>query len=95
MDSNDILEELNISSVGAQMELAALIPQDENEAAVLRFVSYDIAHIDEIVRSSGLPITTVSGALSMMELKGLVKQVGGMNYVRIMEPPTQYTTAAG
>ena len=95
LDSNDILEELNISSVGAQMELAALIPQDENEAAVLRFVSYDIAHIDEIVRSSGLPITTVSGALSMMELKGLVKQVGGMNYVRIMEPPTQYTTAAG
>ena len=95
MDSNDILEELNISSVGAQMELAALIPQDENEAAVLRFVSYDIAHIDEIVRNSGLPITTVSGALSMMELKGLVKQVGGMNYVRIMEPPAQYTTTAG
>ena len=95
LDSNDILEELNISSVGAQMELAALIPQDENEAAVLRFVSYDIAHIDEIVRNSGLPITTVSGALSMMELKGLIKQVGGMNYVRIMEPPAQYTTAAG
>ena len=95
LDSNDILEEFNISSVGAQMELAALIPQDENEAAVLRFVSYDIAHIDEIVRNSGLPITTVSGALSMMELKGLIKQVGGMNYVRIMEPPAQYTTAAG
>lgn len=95
MDSNDILEELNIDSVGAQMELAALIPQDENEAAVLSHVSYDIAHIDEIVRNSGLPITTVSGALSMMELKGLVKQVGGMNYVRIMEPPAQYTTTAG
>ena len=95
LDSNDILEEFNISSVGAQMELAALIPQDENEAAVLRFVSYDIAHIDEIVRNSGLPITTVSGALSMMELKGLIKQIGGMNYVRIMEPPAQYTTAAG
>ena len=95
LDANDILEELNIDSVGAQMELAALIPQDENEAAVLGHVSYDIAHIDEIVRNSGLPITTVSGALAMMELKGLVKQVGGMNYVRIMEPPAQYTTTAG
>ena len=94
MSCEDILEEFNLSSAAAQMELAALIPQDENEAEVLRFVSYDVAHIDEIVRDSGLPITTVSGALAMMEIKGLVKQVGGMNYVRIMEPPAQFTTAA-
>ena len=26
----------------------------------------------------------------MMELKGLVKQVGGMNYIRLRETPAEY-----
>ncbi len=27
-----------------------------------------------------------------MELKGLVKQVGGMNYIRLKEAPAEYQT---
>jgi DNA processing protein len=38
--------------------------------------------VDEVCRLSGLPIATVSSALAMLELKGLVKQVGIMTYVR-------------
>ena len=39
-------------------------------------------HIDEIAQSVSLPISTVSAALAMMELKGMARQAGGMNYVR-------------
>ena len=83
LDYQDVLEELNLSTVGQQLEMAALFPQDDEETEVLRFVTYDPVHIDEIIRTAGLPISTVSGALAMMELKGLVKQVGGMNYIRL------------
>ena len=38
--------------------------------------------MDEVGRLSGLPIATVSSTLALMELKGLVRQVGGMNYVQ-------------
>ena len=42
-------------------------------------------HIDEIIRRAGLPITQVSGLLTMLEIKRLVKQVGCMHYVMIRE----------
>jgi DNA processing protein len=90
IDHNDVLEELNLSSVGQQIEMAALFPQDDNEAQVLRYVTFDPIHIDEVMRNSGLPISTVSSTLAMMEIKGLVKQVGGMNYIRLMETPAGY-----
>ena len=47
-------------------------------------------HIDEVCRLSGLPVDTVSSTLAMMELKGLVKQVGTMNYVLAREVREEY-----
>ena len=88
----DILEELNLTWVGEQMELAAVFPQDEKEADVLSYVTFDPIHIDEIIRASGLDISTVSGTLAMMELRGVVKQVGGMNYIRLRETAAEYDT---
>ena len=89
-DYRDVLEELNLSSVGEQIEMVALFPQDETQAEVLRYVTYDPVHMDEIVRSCSLPVPTVSGALAMMELKGLIKQVGGMNYIRMKKAAAEY-----
>jgi predicted Rossmann fold nucleotide-binding protein DprA/Smf involved in DNA uptake len=37
-----------------------------------------------------MPIETVSATLAMMELKGMVRQVGGMNYVAVRERPEVY-----
>ena len=51
------------------------------EATVLTFLSDKPTHVDEIVRRSGLPVRDVCGELCMMELKGLVKQIGGMNFI--------------
>ena len=90
---NDILEELNLSSVGQQIEMAALFPEDKYDSEVLCYVTYEPIHIDEIIRSSGVAISTVSSALAMMELKGLVKQVGGMNYIRLRETSAEYQAA--
>ena len=89
-DYLDILEELNLSSVGQQLEMKALFPTDETESQVIRFVTFDPVHIDEIIRNSGMEISKVSSLLAMMELKGLVRQVGGMNYVRVKESPAAY-----
>ena len=81
-DYTDILEELNLSWAGQQMEMKALFPANESESQILQYVTHEPAHIDEIIRSSGLNISSVSGALAMMELRGIVRQIGGMNYVR-------------
>ena len=90
LDYRDVLEELNLSSVGEQIEMTALFPEDEKEAEILRYVTFDPVHIDDIIRSSGQNISTVSGMMAMMELKGLVRQVGGMNYIRLKEEAAEY-----
>ncbi len=91
--ADDILQELNLSSIEHQLELAAFFPEDEAQAAVLKYVTFDPIHIDEITRNSALAASTVSSALTMMELRGLVRQVGGMNYTRLREAPAEYQTA--
>lgn len=91
--SEDVLEELNLTAVTRQIEMAAMFDVDDTEAELLRHVTYDPVHIDEVCRGSGIDAPTVSGALAMMELKGLVRQVGGMNYIRLREIAGEYSVA--
>ena len=89
-DYKDILEELNLSVVGQQVEMKELFPKDDTESQVLRYITYEPVHIDEVIRRSDLAITTVSSTLAMLEVKGLVRQVGAMNYVRLKETVAEY-----
>lgn len=77
----DILEELNLTIVVRQGEIREFSPANEVESAVLTHLSAEPNHIDEICRRSGLAMPEVSSTLAMLELKGMAKQVGSMNYV--------------
>jgi DNA processing protein len=80
--AEDILEELNLTMATHQPELREVTPDDPTEAKVLRLLSGQPSHIDEMQRASGLPIASVSSALAVLELKGMVRQVGPMSFVR-------------
>jgi DNA processing protein len=67
-----------------------LIPATDTEASLLRHISKEPTHIDEMCRQSGLPVATVSSLLAMMELKGLVKQMAPMAYVTARETRPSY-----
>ena len=87
MGVQDVLEELNLTMVPVQMEMRVTVPADETERLLLRHLSNQPTHIDEVRRESGLSIAAVSSALAMLELRGMVRQVGRMNYVRVREVP--------
>ncbi len=89
-DYTDILEELNLTAVAHQIEMKEIIPASEAESLLLKHLRAEPVHIDEVCRSSGLPVATVSSTLAMMELKGLIKQVGMMNYVLAREVREEY-----
>jgi len=86
----DILEELNLTTVARQMEMSELLPETGIEKQLIQQLSAEPSHIDEVCQRSGLPTATVSSTLAMMELKGLVKQVGTMNYVLSREARQEY-----
>lgn len=86
----DILEELNLTTVTRQIEMREILPETETETLLIKQLGAEPSHIDEVCQRSGLPAATVSSTLAMMELKGLVKQVGTMNYVLSREMRQEY-----
>ncbi len=86
----DILEELNLHAVVEHTAVQLALPETSEEAAVLAHLSAQPVHVDEICRQTGLPTNVVSSTLAMMELKGMVRQVSGMNYIIGREPGPVY-----
>lgn len=82
LSATDVLEQLHLESAAQHAEARLLLPADETEALVLGALSDEPRHVDEVGRVVKLPIAVVSSTLALMELKGMVRQVGGMNYVR-------------
>jgi DNA processing protein len=68
----------------------AMPPTDPDERTLIDALSREPRHIDDIVRASGLAAATVSGTLALLELKGLVRDLGGMQYVRVREDAMPY-----
>ena len=89
-----ILEALNLTMIGAQMDFGRVAPPATPEEQALMFaLTRDPRHVDEVVRNTGLAAAQVSATLALLELKGLVRDVGGMQYVRVREDTASYEPA--
>lgn len=86
----DVLQELNLTMVSQQAQARAVIPENETEALLLEHLSAEPVHVDLLGQSVELPIAEVTSALALMELKGMVRQVGGMSYVVAREAGVDY-----
>jgi len=86
----DVVDALDLAGVTEQLAVRAAVPGNETETQLLQVLSSEPLHVDEIRLRTGLPIERVSATLVMMELKGLVRQVGGMNYISVREEQAEY-----
>jgi len=77
----DILEELNLQEVKHYVNNQKVLPETDEEKNILSIIGSEPLHIDQIIKNSNLPINTVTGTLSLMEMKGMIKNIGGQNYV--------------
>lgn len=77
----DILEELNFEKESIIKEVTLKIPENDKEKILLETLSSDPVHIDNIGRLTKLEMTQISSTLSIMEIKGWVKNIGGQNYI--------------
>lgn len=92
LSAQDLLDILNLTRTQEQRQARQVLPANEVEASLLTVLSHEPLHVDEICRQTGLPVERVSAALTMMELKGLARQVGGMNFVAVRETQADYYT---
>jgi DNA processing protein len=88
---NDLMQALDLTRMGEHKAARKMIPADETEARLLTVLGAEPLHVDEIRNQTELPIEKVSATLALMELKGMVRQVGGMNYVAVHEVQSDYS----
>lgn len=90
LSMNDLMQALDLTRVGEQKAARKAIPADETEARLMNVLGSEPLHVDEIRSQAELPIEKVSATLALMELKGMVRQVGSMNYVAVHEEQSDY-----
>jgi len=87
---SEILETLQLDRIPEKQLTRKLNPMTNVEQTLFSQLTNEPLHIDQLCEKTGLPIADVSATLTMMELKGLVSQVGGMNYIAMRETLAAY-----
>lgn len=78
----EILEALGLTDLAAKKAVQAVVADSPAEARVLAVLSREPCHADELTRAAGLTAAEVGGLLSLLEIKGLAKNLGGGQWVR-------------
>jgi predicted Rossmann fold nucleotide-binding protein DprA/Smf involved in DNA uptake len=65
-----------------QVEAQVDLPTSTEEQTLLALLGSEPCHIDDLIRESTLTAQDVTAALTTLELKGMVKSVGRMQYIR-------------
>jgi DNA processing protein len=86
----DVLDQLNFATLSTQSLVRQSTPVDPLEAQLLALLTEETCHVDDLVRRTGLPSSQVSSLLTLLELKGLVRQAGGMNYMILTKTANKY-----
>ncbi|MEW6717114.1 MAG: DNA-processing protein DprA [Chloroflexota bacterium] len=91
LDPQDVLDVLNLTQLPAFMEARTLLPADAKEAQLMELLRNEPYHVDELCERTGWMVEEVSSTLALMELKGMVRSLGGMNYMAVMERRDEYS----
>ncbi len=79
--AEDILEELKIETAPSKKQAPAATSGDENR--LLSLLDGEPLHVDTLIEASGIPAKGAISTLSMMEIKGWVKQLPGKNFSKM------------
>ncbi len=90
LDPQEILEVLDLTRVTEQSAARKVLPANAIEAQLFGVLSHEPKHVDEIRNQTQLSIEEVTANLALMELKGMVRQVGGMRYTAVREDGVVY-----
>jgi len=83
----DILEEFPLPEKNVLSSQNSLFSEQSSltkeEAKILIILSHEPLHVDKIVKAVRLETSSINSALGLLEIKGLIRNVGGMNYIKL------------
>lgn len=81
LSAADVLEELKLAQLPEISELPRPEPASIEEKNILENLSREPLHIDKLARLCNIKINVLSGVLMLLEMKCLIKNTGGQNYI--------------
>lgn len=78
--AQDILNEFGLENIKGREETKKIFPSSPEEEKILRILETEPQHIDVIIKESCIEARAVSSTITIMELKGKLKHLGGMVY---------------
>lgn len=80
-NAQEILDTLDLTMASAYIENKKIIPDNKHEALVIEVLGHEPIHVDEIIRLTNLTSSIINSTLTLMEMKGKIKNIGGMQYI--------------
>lgn len=77
----DIISALDLLRVSNYINNKKILPTTGEEKIILSFLNFEPLHINELAKLSSMPITSLNSNLVVMEMKGMVKNIGNMEYI--------------
>lgn len=77
----DIIDALDLQLAQQFIQNKKVIADTKEEEILLQFLSSEPIHIDEIIQKSKLNTSIINSTLTMMEMKGKVKNIGSNYYI--------------
>ncbi len=78
-----VLQTLDVQMVEPQKVVRQVVQTTPLEERLLAILGSDPLHVDEVGHHCNLAPAELSSTLALLELKGLVRQVGAMTYVKV------------
>ena len=78
ISTEDIFEELNIEFKKSAKRAKEMLPESKEEKIILDLIAKKDLLVDNIIEQSELNVIEINTALTMMEMKGIIENVGGI-----------------
>ncbi|PIT88429.1 MAG: DNA-protecting protein DprA [Candidatus Magasanikbacteria bacterium CG10_big_fil_rev_8_21_14_0_10_36_32] len=80
--AEDILDAFNLKNLSETTHNCSTLSLLPNEEKIISILSREPKHVDQIIKESFLDSATTNSSLTMLEMKGLLKNLGGMMYIK-------------
>ena len=83
----DILDEFNLVSESSvkKEEAARVSPSGKNESRIYELITRQATSLDELIEKASLDVSSVSGILLSLQLRKLIRQLPGKQFIRSNE----------
>lgn len=79
--TEDILEALNLKNIETFTKNIKIMPDSPEEKLIYSLLSHEPTHVNSLIRLTNLNISVINSTLTIMEMKGMVKNIGNMSYI--------------